>query len=395
MDFGDLAISDDGSHKDMTFTITNNANTGSGTATIGLSLDDSHYTIAAITIDDTPQVSLSTVSLDPGKSAVVTVRFALTALASEITTPTKTGSISFSVTDENGTCTAATSPLAQVNLTGHATLAVVGLSATTHDFGLVNCGALQEELPPPYVVTITNSGNVALDINNLAVDAPSFYTLQAAVNGGSYGAVGNPLVISPANEALVKVTPLKMPGYGDFDQVTDITNTARFTGIVTFTTNDALDVTAGVPTVHSVTFTMAPRGAILDAPLPGAWTSTWDFPGTVQGVTSIRGFGINNSGNQAVQMSLTVAFYPLVFGLAPYSSPPVIPVTPAGDPITIAVGTTQFYGTFTPDTYPGSWLDTATLHLTPGEGTALCYVASAWYEAAITLSGTSSAAPGH
>jgi hypothetical protein len=234
------------------------------------------------------------------------------------------------------------------------------------DFGLVNCGTTYTG--GAQTVTVTNSGNVELHINNLAVDSTSY---QLAIGSGPAGTVANPIVVPANGSAIIHVIPQAIPASGSQNQVTDVTDTARFTGHLTFTTNDPFD------TAHSILLTMAPQGAIIDD-LPAPPQATWNFTDTALGLRTIIGFGIKNSGNVGADVSFTPTTYPLVFDIAGADNNPVGPGNHVAIPACAQSPcvSTPFSGTFTPNANlpSGAWNDTATLRVT---ASAICRLPAA------------------
>ncbi len=346
--FGQIPV---GTTIGQSFGLTNNANPGSPSANVTLTM--------ASALDGGPvpySLSASTLSsLGPGTTSE-TLTFAPQGAG---TAPVTVG---ITVPTTEALCTPLPSPIA---VTGTGTAGSVSLSASTLAFGtdpadplgLVNCGAAGL----PRTLTISNVGN------------QSFNVLSVALQKGTASpfAVTGPATTDPAQLLIggtssLTVTPTQIP-----QAVADPNDATAFSDVLVITTDAAGDSTHNIPLV------MQARGAVIaSTPLP----TTWSF-GTV-GSGSIGTFttAIQNTGNAPAKVSLGNLTMPTIFGLKDN------PTTAAGG------ATTALVGQFTPPSASGNWSDQGQLAVTTDF--AFCAALPAqWVAPTIVLSGGSSGSP--
>ncbi len=220
---------------------------------------------------------------------------------------------------------------------GRGTNGAISLSASSVDFGAVDCGARASA----QVVTVRNTGT-------------NVFTWGAALTTGtSHALTLANTTLQPAGQpgdtGTITVTPIAIPG-------TSAITANLYGDTLTVTTNIVGD------TPHPLAITMTARGAIL-----GASVADLPFGGVVATTSATQQFSVTNSGN--ANASVTFANANAVFA-----------VTPAPGTVVASTSTT-FTATFRPAAQV-PYSDAATL--TVAAGTPLC----APLPAAITLEGT-------
>jgi hypothetical protein len=340
-----------------TFTVTNNANMGSSTSNVLLSV------VAASDAGAAAYSQPATVAIGPGASATESVTFNAPAAVSY------PAAISFSTSDP--LCT----PLpAAIVLSGTGTAGAVGLSASTLYFGtnptdptpsnrgLVNCGAIGTT----QTLTISNIGSQTLNVTGLTLQKGSLspFTLSPATT-----TLPIPLTISGSTSSIVvTLTPSAIPSVN-----VDPTSATTYSDTLTIATDAAGD------TPHTVQLVMQPRGAVITGSAP---PTTWSFGTIAEGsIGTFLGTTIGNAGNIPASVSLLAASslsLPSVFGLQ-------------NNPVSLSPGDTGLVGQFTPNAPNASWAGQGVLDITAD---AFCSpLPMAWNMPQISLSGASTSNP--
>lgn len=328
---------------DQTFTITNNANPGSPTATLNLSLGGG----ANVQYFSPPTTSGG--DLGAGDSEVEQVQF--TPAAANLTPYIAT----LSITSSDPQCTPLPSGLKLEGTAIAGALSITegarAVTATGLSFGLVDCGSTGT----PQTLTITNGGNETVQLTSLSLGkgSSSPYTLSGP-------ATSLPVTLAlGGGSTTLTVTPSIIP------------TTATANDMTTF--GDTLSIGASQTNLStSIPLTMTPQGAtIANTSLP----TTWNF-GTV-GAGSIGTFTttITNTGNAPATVTLRGVSQPKVFGLQ-------------SNPTTVLSGVTEIIGQFTPPSANGSWSDQGQL-VVNAVGAFCGPLPSQWTTPDISFAGTS------
>ncbi len=349
----------------LSFTVTNNANPGSASASFTLAVQgtgQSAYTPA----------SWSTLSLASGASLTEAVAFSPTNAS------LYPGTIALLPANTDTQCTQVPSP---IQLIGTGTAGQVSVSATTLTFGtdpsdgLVNCGATGSVR----TFTVSNVGNQPFTIPaaptfaSTTTAAGTYFT--AAVTSSAGVAVAFPDTVDFGDYVTVTVTPKPIPAV-----VANPNDPSPFSDTLTVTTDAAGDAP------HAVNLVMQARGAVIaNTPL----TTTWSF-GTI-GFGSIGTFTstITNTGNAPA----SVTFAGLADGGLPDSGLAQPTIFGLGnDPTTVVPnGVTSIVGQFAPPSANGAWSDQGILALAAD---ARCEpFPTQWVNPMISLSGSSNGNP--
>jgi hypothetical protein len=331
------------------FTITNNANAGSPSASVSLAVTGSGASAYAVTpgaqSNIAPGGSVSkpeSVTFDPSSAASFPATIALTT--------------------SDPLCTALPAP---VQLSGTGAQGKVSVSTSTIAFGtdssdpngLVNCGATGLA----HSFTVSNVGNASFQITGLALGLGA---------SSPYGLSGDastlPATIPIGGTATITVTPNAIP-----TAVADPDDASPFTDTLTVTTNAALD------SPHVISLVMQARGAVIsDTPL----TTTWNFATVGAGTIATFTSTITNTGNAAAAVAFNGLKQPTIFGLQ--NNPTTV----------VAGGVTSVIGQFIPPSANGQWADQGTLVVTPEQ--VFCEpLPSSWSSPLISVSGSSNGNP--
>ncbi len=252
---------------------------------------------------------------------------------------------------------------APIQLSGTGTRGQVSLSATTLAFGtdpadprgLVNCGATGL----PRTLTVSNAGNSAFDITELALGA-------GAISPYSVSGVTLPASVPIAGSVAITLTPSAIPS-----SVVDPNDRSTFADTLTITTDAAFD------TPHEVALVMQARGAVIaNRPLSGDWNFGTISLGSIGSLFN----AIDNIGNAPAWVALQGLSRPGVFGLQ------------ANPTAAAANSATVFVGQFEPPSADGAWTDRGTLVVTAEQ--VFCQpLPATWSSPTVTLSGGSSSTP--
>ena len=114
---------------------------------------------------------------------------------------------------------------------------------------------------------------------------------------------------------------------------------------------------------------MGARGVVIDPAHP-LLSTTWAFGTVAQGATGVYGLGIWNLGNAPAVMTMPLNnISDTLFGISAVDGSG----NPVAGTVTVAAGDgffsagTSIAGTFTPIDQQGSWTDTGTLTIVPGQ----------------------------
>jgi hypothetical protein len=334
----------------LSFTITNNGNSGPNADSAGVVLTPSNSAYS---------VSPSPVNLPPGGGT------AGSSTENVVFTPTSNGMVSAEIDISRSSANAPLcAPLpGPIQLTGTGTQGLPVISPATFDFGLVNCGSSGQ----PQVFTVINQGNQPFNVMSVTLGkSPSPFTLS--------GVPTSPIVGN--GNATFTVTPNPIPATG-----VDPMDKNAYSDTMTVTTDAVND------SPHTIPLAMQPQGAVIV--INPAISTTWNFGtvgfGTVGTITSV----ITNNGNATTTVALTGVSQPSIFNLA-------------NSPTTVAAnGATSLVGQFAPPSANGSWTDQGTLVMTasqafcsaPPSGWQAGSTPTTWTGPAVALSGSSNSTP--
>jgi hypothetical protein len=272
LDFGQVPIvAQSPESASQVLTIVNNANMNSESAHITLTRSGggSGYfatTPASVTVPTGGQVEVVVTFAPGGNTGIISGGASYRDLAAVLT---------WAIDQDDANCGVASG---QINLKGRATKALVDVSPSSLDFGLVNCGTQAS----PQQITISNLGSAPYRITGL--DISSAYTLVKPTL---------PATIVAGGSLVLTITPPAVPATVEL-----VPNLSAYSGLLTITT-DAID---DLP--HAIPLTMGAKGAIITGNLS---TTDWHFATAVP-VGSVGSFqvGIVNTGNAAAEASLEI-----------------------------------------------------------------------------------------
>jgi hypothetical protein len=344
LDFGQVPIVAQAPESaSQVLTIINNANMNSGPANITLTRTGSgsgYFTAtpSSVTVPTGGQVQVL-VTFSPGVNTNI--------ISGGASYRDLAATLNWAIDQDDPNCGVASG---QINLKGRATKALVDVTPSSLDFGLVNCGAQAS----PQQITISNLGSAPYRITGL--DISSAYTLVKPTL---------PATVVAGGSVVLTITPPAIPAAVDV-----VPNLAAYSGSLTITT-DAID---DLP--HAIPLTMGARGVIITGNLS---TTNWHFT-TAVSVGSVGSFqvGIVNTGNAAAEASLEINSS--VFSLT--------------NPTTIQPNnvTTTLVARFQPVEPSTTSNASGTLTITPAANEVFCKpLPSSWVTPTINLQGGSTA----
>ena len=247
---------------------------------------------------------------------------------------------------------------APLTVSGTGTIAQVIASATSLDFGQVNCGSSAGAQS----IVLTNAGSADFHVLGATLSAGAYFRVAMSPADGTVKAHG-------ASTVTLLVTPSAIPG-----SVPAVPALGTYSDTLTITTDAAGDVPRVVP------LSMGARGVIVDNDLS---TAAWAFGSVTLGQVGTFSAALHNAGNAPVSISAT--------GLLG------TPFTLASNPLveTGAPGFATLQASFTPTLLTGLLSATVSLHVAPAAGEVLCQALPAsWTNPLLSLTGTALAVPG-
>ena len=252
----------------VTLTVHNDANPNSAPAVVTFQLSGpgaAYFTV-------TP----SSVTVPAGKLAEVTVTFSPGSDPAIVTTGNHldlAATLRWHVGAEANCGT----DLADIPVTGTATLAQVTGIPTFLEFGLVNCGAsaLQQQ------IVVNNPGSASYQITSVTFVNSTYYALDYP---------DLPKAMPAGSSAIITVTPKSIPAV-----VSTVPDHATYNGGLTITTDAIND------TPHQVILHMGAQGAII-ASTP--WPTEWNFGTASIGASRQLLVPVVNNGNVPVNAAL-------------------------------------------------------------------------------------------
>lgn len=307
----------------QTFTITNAANPGSPSATVGISLGG----------DSPADFSLSapTATLAAGATS--------SPISVDFNAPATANPYGATVTLGSGDILCAQLP-GPVTASGTAVVAGPEYSQTSLAFGNVNCGTAAG----PQTITVSNTGGNPFNITGLTLTTGTYFTVTS-----------NPplpanVPANTSNAVTITLTPNPIPA-----TVPSVPDNGTYSDSLLITT----DANIASPN-QTVPLQMGAQGVIIANALV---STNWNFGTVPFGSTGNYNIPINNTGNESAFATLTTT-QTNDYALAS-------PIIPPGNGLLTA--------TFTPPNQSGTFPDTGTLTITPSEGQVFCQpLPSSW-----------------